>query len=66
MVRKSADRASIAVRDARGAQHKKIKSMKGRADDIKKAHDIMEQVARKGQDDVKSLMQGAQKALESA
>ena len=66
MVKKSADKASMAVRDARGAQHKKIKGTKGRADDIKKAHDMMEKVAKKGQDDVKTLMQGAQKALESA
>lgn len=66
MVKKAADRASMAIRDARGATHKTFKAFKEKPDEAKKAHENMEKVARKGQDDVKSIMESAQKALERA
>lgn len=64
------EKAALAVRNARGAQQKKMRAMTlkkvARPDDLKKAHDQMEKVAEKGQSEVKSVYDAAKKALESA
>jgi ribosome recycling factor len=64
--KKAAEKAGMSVRDARGAMHKKLKAMKTRPDDLRKAHEMMEKVARKGQEDVKGVLDNAVKGLEGA
>lgn len=64
-----ADKASTAVRNARGVQQKKHRSMTlGRAarpDDLKKASDKMEKVVADGSAEVKRILDNAKKVLES-
>ncbi|KAK2749810.1 hypothetical protein FQN55_003046 [Onygenales sp. PD_40] len=64
------DKASNAVRNARGALNKKLKNMGVkkvvRPDDLRKAIEQMEKVAEKGQKEVKDVFEGARKTLESS
>jgi len=62
------ERAFGAVRDSRGALHKRFQEMQkkkiARPDDVRKAHDNMEKLTDKGQKEVKDLFEAAKKALE--
>ncbi|OAX80826.1 hypothetical protein ACJ72_04835 [Emergomyces africanus] len=63
------DKASNAVRNARGAINKKLKHMGVkklvRPDDLHKQVEKMEKIAEKGQKDVKEVFEGAKRALEA-
>ncbi|KLJ10903.1 ribosome recycling factor [Blastomyces silverae] len=63
------DKASTAVRNARGAINKKLKNMGVkklvRPDDLHKQVEKMEKIAEKGQKEVKDVFEGAKKALEA-
>lgn len=63
------EKASNAVRNARGAINKKLKNMGVkklvRPDDLRKHVEKMEKVAEKGQKEVKDVFEGAKKALEA-
>ncbi|OJD22714.1 hypothetical protein ACJ73_05938 [Blastomyces percursus] len=63
------DKASTAVRNARGAINKKLKNMGVkklvRPDDLYKQVEKMEKIAEKGQKEVKDVFDGAKKALEA-
>lgn len=63
------EKANTAVRNARSAQQKKLRSMsltKGaRPDDIKKAGDKMEKIVSEGTAETKKILDGAKKVLES-
>jgi len=65
---KAGEKASTAVRDARGKQQKKLREMqKTRSalpDDLKKAGTAMEKVVEKGTTEVKRVAEGARKVLE--
>jgi ribosome recycling factor len=62
------DKAANAVRNARGAQQKRLREMKlkkvSRPDDLRKAGEAMEKVAEKGQKEVKEVFEGVRKVLE--
>ncbi|KAJ5727099.1 hypothetical protein N7493_004919 [Penicillium malachiteum] len=62
------EKASSAVRDSRGAMHKRLQDMQkkklARPDDVRKAHDLMEKATDKGQKEVKDLFEAAKKSLE--
>lgn len=64
------DKAANAVRDSRGAAHKRLQDMQkkktARPDDVRKAQDQMEKITEKGQKEVKDLFEAAKKALERA
>lgn len=64
------DKAANAVRDSRGAVHKRLQDMQkkkiARPDDVRKAQDQMEKITEKGQKEVKDLFEAAKKALERA
>lgn len=64
------EKAASAVRDSRGAMHKRLQDMQkkklARPDDVRKAHDHMEKATEKGQKDVKELFDAAKKSLEQA
>ncbi|KAJ5612422.1 hypothetical protein N7510_005616 [Penicillium lagena] len=64
------EKAASAVRDSRGAMHKRLQDMQkkkvARPDDVRKAHDQMEKASDKGQKDVKDLFEAAKRALEQA
>ncbi|KAK2811939.1 hypothetical protein FQN50_001646 [Emmonsiellopsis sp. PD_5] len=64
------DKASNAVRNARGALNKKLKNMGVkkviRPDDLRKAIEQMEKVAEKGQKEVKDVFEGARRTLEAS
>ncbi|KAK3067077.1 hypothetical protein LTR53_016256 [Teratosphaeriaceae sp. CCFEE 6253] len=66
---KAGEKASTNLRDARGKQQKKIRAMQvsktARPDDLAKAGKAMEKVVEKGTAEVKRLVDGARKALES-
>lgn len=66
---KAGEKASTAVREARGKQQKKMRAMekdrKIRPDDLKKAAGQMEKVAEKGQGEVKRIVDSAKKVLDS-
>ncbi|KAJ5246960.1 hypothetical protein N7468_001943 [Penicillium chermesinum] len=62
------EKAANAVRDSRGATHKRLQDMQkkklARPDDVRKAHDQMEKTADKGQKEAKDLFDDAKKMLE--
>ncbi|KAJ5545323.1 hypothetical protein N7535_006294 [Penicillium sp. DV-2018c] len=62
------ERAASAVRDSRGAMHKRLQDLQkkklARPDDVRKAHDQMEKATEQGQKDVKDAFDGARKTLE--
>jgi ribosome recycling factor len=66
---KAGDKAATAVRDARGKQQKKLRSMQlnrtALPDDLKKAGTQMERVVEKATSEVKKIVDGAKKVLES-
>ncbi|KAJ9272267.1 hypothetical protein DTO212C5_1452 [Paecilomyces variotii] len=66
----AADKAASAIRNARGAVHKRLQEMQkkklARPDDIRKAHDEMEKVQEKGQKEVRDIFEATKKALEQA
>ncbi|KAL1652223.1 hypothetical protein SLS58_000350 [Diplodia intermedia] len=58
-----------AVQNARASHQKKLRALeiekKVRPDDAKKAKKLMDETAKKGQDEVKHIVEGARKVLES-
>ncbi|KAJ5139125.1 uncharacterized protein N7515_003973 [Penicillium bovifimosum] len=64
------ERAASAVRDSRGAMHKRLQDLQkkklARPDDVRKAHDQMEKATDQGQKDVKDAFEGVRKTLEQA
>lgn len=66
---KAGDKANTAVRDARGKQQKKLRALQlaksARPDDLKKAGTQMEKLVEKGSAEVKKVVDGAKKVLES-
>lgn len=62
------EKAAGAVRDSRGAVHKRLQDMQkkktARPDDVRKAQEQMEKFTEKGQKEVKDLFEAARKALE--
>jgi ribosome recycling factor len=62
------ERASLEVRTARGNAQKRYRKMelgkKVVIDELRKAHEGMEKVAQKGQEEVKKVYEQAIKALE--
>lgn len=64
----AADNASTMIRNARGAQQKRLNAMKvsrsARPDDLKKASDRMEKVVERGAAEVKKIVDAAKKVLE--
>lgn len=62
------DRASVEVRNVRGDAQKKFRKMELEKlviqDELRKAHKGMEDVVKRGQDEVKKIYEGALKALE--
>jgi ribosome recycling factor len=66
--KKSMERASLEVRTARGDAQKRYRKMelgkKVVIDELRKAHEGMEKVAQKGQEEVKKVYEQAIKALE--
>lgn len=64
------EKAAHAVREARGAMHKRLQDMQkkklARPDDVRNAHDLMEKVSDKGQKEVKDMFEAARKTLEQA
>ena len=66
---KAGEKAATSIRDARGKQQKKLRAMQvsksARPDDLKKAGTQMEKVVEKGGVEVKRIVDGARKVLES-
>ncbi|KAK5135349.1 hypothetical protein LTR08_005291 [Meristemomyces frigidus] len=66
---KAGEKAGTTLRDARGKQQKKLRAMQlgksARPDDLKKAGTGMEKVVEKGTAEVKRIVDGARKVLES-
>ncbi|KAH9843350.1 ribosome recycling factor [Teratosphaeria destructans] len=66
---KAGDKAGTSVRDARGKQQRKLRALQlgktVRPDDLKKAGVQMEKVVEKGAAEVKKIVDGARKMLES-
>ena len=66
---KSGDTANISIRDARGAQHKKLKLMEkekiARPDDVKKAGTKMEKTVQDASAEVKKIVNACKQALEN-
>ncbi|WPH02488.1 Hypothetical protein R9X50_00535300 [Acrodontium crateriforme] len=66
---KAGEKASMAMRDARGKQQKKQRAMQKdksvRPDDLKKAGSQMEKIAEAGAGEIKKIVDGAKKVLES-
>lgn len=66
---KAADMANAAVKNARGAQQKALRSMQlsksVRDDDLKKARDQMEKLVQNGAAEVRRIANSARRALES-
>ncbi|KAJ6013262.1 hypothetical protein N7540_007853 [Penicillium herquei] len=62
------EKASSAVRDSRGAMHKRLQDMQkkklARPDDVRNATILMEKATDKGQKEVKDLFEAAKKNLE--
>jgi len=69
-VTKAGDRAKKSVHDARAAQHKKHRAIQlaktARPDDLKKAAVQMEKVVERANGEVKRIVDGVRKGLESA
>jgi ribosome recycling factor len=66
---KAGDKASTAIKDARGKQQKKLRGMQvgktARPDELKKAGAAMEKVVERGGTEVKRIVEAAKKVLES-
>lgn len=66
---KAGEKAAAAIRDARGKQQKKLRSMQlnkaARPDDLNKAGKQMEKVVEKGTGEMKKTVDNAKKVLES-
>lgn len=66
---KAGDKAATTIKDARGKQQKKLRTMQlnktARPDELKKAGTAMEKVVEKGSGEVKKVVDAAKKALES-
>lgn len=66
---KAGETAGASIRNARGAQQKKLRAMQlaksARPDDLKKAGAQMEKVVEKGTAEVKRIVDGAKKVLDS-
>lgn len=66
---KAGEKATVAVRDARAKQQKKLRAAEKdksvRPDDLKKASTAMEKVVEKGQGEVKRVVDAAKKVLEN-
>ncbi|KAE8390666.1 ribosome recycling factor domain-containing protein [Aspergillus alliaceus] len=64
------EKATAAVRDARGSVHKRLQDMQkkkiARPDDVRKAQEQMEKLTEKGQREVRDLFDTAKKAMERA
>ena len=64
---KAADKAYFEIREARGAHQKKLRAMQVartvRPDDIQKAHKQMEDVVKRGNEEVKRILDGVKQAL---
>ena len=62
------EKASVAIRDSRGAMHKHLQQLEkkrvARADDVRNAHGKMEKLVEKGQKEVKELFDVAKRGLE--
>jgi ribosome recycling factor len=67
---KAGEKAGTSVRDARGKQQKKLRALQlaksARPDDLKKAGVQMEKVVEKATAEVKKIVDGVKKMLESA
>ena len=65
---KAGEKASTSIKDGRGKQQKKLRSMQvnksARPDDLKKAGDRMEKIVEKGQVEVKKIVDNAKKVLD--
>ncbi|KAJ9635089.1 ribosome-recycling factor [Coniosporium tulheliwenetii] len=65
---KAAETANLAVKNARAAHQKKLRSLekarKVRPDDLQKAHKEMEAVVKRGGEEVKRITEGARRVLE--
>lgn len=68
--KKAADDADSAIKNARAAQHKKLRaaqtSKAARPDDVKSASTAMEKIVAKGHSDVQDTLKAARKVLDSA
>lgn len=66
---KTAEEALARIRNARQAHQKKLRKMelekKVRPDDLQRAHKQMEEVVKKGNEEVKRIVDGARRVLES-
>lgn len=66
---KAGEKASTSLRDARGKQQKRLRAMQlgksARPDDLKKGGVAMEKVVERGTAEVKRVVEGARKVLES-
>ncbi|KAF2136218.1 uncharacterized protein K452DRAFT_302950 [Aplosporella prunicola CBS 121167] len=67
---KAEEKASLAVQNARTAHNKRIRALEVkrtvRPDDVVKAKKLMDECAKKGQSEVKRIVDGARRVLESA
>ncbi|KAF4312578.1 hypothetical protein GTA08_BOTSDO11799 [Botryosphaeria dothidea] len=67
--KKAETTATQAVQNARAAHQKKLRALevgkKVRPDDVNKAKKLMDETAKKGQEEVKHIVDGARKVLES-
>jgi ribosome recycling factor len=65
---KAADRAYAEIKEARGSNQKKLRSMQVartvRPDDLQKTHKLMEDIVKRGNEEVKRILDGAKKVLE--
>jgi len=64
------EQANLNVKNARQAHQKKLRQMelgkRVRPDDLQKAHKQMEEVVKRGSEQVKDLVDGAKRVLEHA
>ena len=64
---KAADKAYLEIREARGAHQKKLRAMQVartvRPDDIQKAQKQMEDIVKRGNEEVKRILDGAKQVL---
>ena len=65
---KTADKAYGEVKDARAQHQKRLRAMQlarsVRPDDLQKAHKLMEDIAKRGNEEVRRIFDGAKKVLE--
>lgn len=66
---KAGEAAGLGIRSARGVQQKRLRAMQlaksARPDDLKKAGVVMEKAVEKGTAEVKRVVDGAKKVLDS-